>query len=212
MFIVTPNIMAQKYKWTRYYMEFGLLGGGSFYLGDVNEKLFANMLPTAGLYLKYKFNGHWEAKMQATGGQAGITKIDNKLQRTTFFDLAFIGEFNFFNFGAMSLDPYASKVSPYIFAGIGAAYFNGNVAPIVPFGLGVKWNFAKRMNLGAYWSMQKTLWNDNFDLVNNPLGLNAGMWNNRDWYSTVALTLSIDFWEICPACQDGQKKYYYNKR
>jgi hypothetical protein len=202
----------QKYKYTKYYLEAGILGGGSFYLGDENSTLFKNMLPTFGGFAKYKFNGHWEIKLQATGGEAGIGFFDNKFRRTTFVDVAAAGEFNFFNFAVGQLEPGASKVSPYIFAGIGVSFFNGGIAPIVPFGLGVKYHFGKRWNIGAYWSATKTLWNDNFDLVDNPLGLNTGMWNNNDWYSTAAVFISINFWEKCAACIDGRKKYNYYRR
>ncbi|MDR0829898.1 MAG: hypothetical protein LBN95_07285 [Prevotellaceae bacterium] len=197
---------SQKYKYTKYYLEAGVLGGGSFYLGDVNEKLFANMLPTFGAFVKYKFNGHWEIKLQSTAGQAGIGEFDGKFSKTTFVDVAAIGEFNFFNFAVGQLEPYSSKVAPYIFAGVGASFFNGGVAPIVPFGLGVKYHFGKRWNIGAYWGMTKTLWNDNFDLVDNPLKLNKGMWNNNDWYSTVGVYISINCFEICKACIDGRRK------
>jgi hypothetical protein len=191
-------------------MEFGVLGGGSYYLGDINDQLFKNVLPSGGVFLKYKFNGHWETKIQTTIGQAGIGYLDNRWQQTAFFDLSAIAEFNFFNYGVMLLEPSASPISPYIFAGLGMSIFNEGIAPVVPFGLGVKYHFAKRFNIGVYFSMQKTLWNDNFDHVNNPLGLNAGIWNNNDWYSTVALYFSIDFWEICPSCRDGRKTYQYN--
>jgi hypothetical protein len=193
---------AQKYKYTKYYLEAGVLGGGSFYLGDVNEKLFANMRPTFGGFVKYKFNGHWEAKLQSTVGQAGI----DGTQKTNFADVAAIAEFNFFNFAVGQLEPGSSPVAPYIFAGIGGSFFNGNVAPIVPFGLGVKYHFGKQWNIGAYWGLTKTLWNDNFDLVDNPLGLNKGMWNNNDWYSTVGAYISINFWQICAPCKDGRRK------
>lgn len=207
--LIVPNTFSQKYKWTKYYMEAGFLGGGSFYLGDINTKLFNKTLPTGGAFVKYKFNGHWEAKLQSTSGLAGIGIVNNEEVNTFFIDAAAIAEFNFFNFGAMSLEPFASRISPYIFAGIGASYFNDDIAPIFPFGLGVKWQFAKRWNLGAYWSFQKTLWNDNFDLIDNPLGLDKSVWNNNDWYSTVALYISINFWEICPSCRDGRKTYFY---
>ena len=203
---------SQKYKYTKYYLEAGILGGGSFYLGDVNSIPFKNMLPTFGIFAKYKFNGHWEIKLQATGGQAGIGIFDNKYRKTTFVDVAAMAEFNFFNFASMQLETGSSKVSPYIFAGIGVSFFNGGAAPIVPFGLGVKYHFGKRWNIGAYWSATKTLWNDNFDLVNNPLGLNAGMWNNNDWYSTVGAYISINFWEICAKCQNGLKGRNYKYR
>jgi len=200
---------SQKYKYTKYYLEAGVLGGGSFYLGDENSTLFKNMLPTFGGFMKYKFNGHWEIKLQATGGQAGIGVFDGKYRKTTFVDVAAMGEFNFFNFAAMQLETGASQVTPYIFAGLGAGFFNGNVAPIVPFGLGVKYHFGKRWNVGAYLGATKTMWNDNFDLVNNPLGLNGGMWNNNDWYMTAGVYISINFWEICAQCLNGQKKYRY---
>ena len=207
--VVIPNAYSQKYKWTKYYMEVGALGGGSFYLGDVNTKLFNKTMATGGAFLKYKFNGRWESKFQTTSGMAGIGDVGGKEVKTFFADAALIAEFNFFNFAVMSLEPGASNISPYIFAGLGVSYFNDNVAPIVPMGLGVKWRFAKRWNLGAYWSFQKTLWNDNFDLVDNPLNLPKSMWNNNDWYSTAALYISFDFWEICSSCKDGHQEYFY---
>ena len=211
MSMAVADLSAQKYKWKHYYMEAGLLGGGSFYLGDANEKLFRGLLPTVGVFAKHKFNGHWEVKLQSTVGQTLIGTFGEEKRQTTFGDLAFLAEFNFFNFGAMSLEPYASKVSPYIFAGIGGAYFNHEIAPILPFGLGVKWSITNRFNIGASWSMQKTMWNDNFDLIDNPLGQKQGMWNNNDWYSTVSIYLSVNFWEICPSCKDGRRNYFYNK-
>ncbi len=207
---IVPNMSAQKYKWSHYYMEAGLFGGGSFYLGDANEKLFKGTRPAAGLFAKYKFNGYWELKLQGTVGQAKIGEFENEGDRiTTFGDLALMAEFNFFNFGAMSLEPNASRVSPYIFVGVGGAYFNDGVAPILPFGLGVKWSVTNRLNLGMFWSMQKTLWNDNFDLIDNPLNQEQGMWNNNDWYSTAGIYISFNFWEICPNCKDGRKNYFY---
>ncbi len=208
------NMSAQKYKWTKYYLEMGFLGGGSFYLGDANDQIFKNTRPTAGMFLKYKHNGHWETKMQLTAGQAGIGTFEDKDHKpyeriTTFGDLSVIAEFNFFNYGAMQLEQGAAKVSPYIFAGLGVSYFNKGLAPIMPFGIGAKWKMSNRTNLGIYWSMQKTLWNDNFDLIDNPLELKKTMWNNNDWYSTCAIYFSFDFLEICPSCSDGRRTYFY---
>ncbi len=201
----TYSVSAQTdYKWKKYYMEAGILGGGSYYLGDANKIPFNYMLPTGGLFLKYKFDGHWELKLQSTVGQAGIGIFDGVMQKTTFGDLALIAEFNFFNYASMRLEPGSSRVTPYIFAGLGASIFNKGGAPILPFGLGVKWYFADRLNLGLYWSTQKTLYNDNFDLIDNPLKLRKGLWINNDWYSTLAVYFSVNFWEICPTCIDGR--------
>ncbi|MDR2683845.1 MAG: hypothetical protein LBB53_00495, partial [Prevotellaceae bacterium] len=181
-------------------------------LGDVNSTLFKNILPVFGGFAKYKFNGHWEVRLQSTVGQAGIGVFNDKFRRITFADAAVYAEFNFLNFAAGKLEPASSPVAPYIFAGIGTSFFNSNIAPIVPFGLGVKYHFGKRWNIGAYWEMKKTLWNDNFDLVDNPLGLNAGMWNNNDWYSTLGVYIAINFWEKCAACIDGRKKNQYYRK
>lgn len=211
MFLLTHgSLTAQKYKWKHYYMEAGLLGGGSFSLGDYNERLFRNMQPTVGAFAKYKFNGHWELGLKSTVGRADIGSWKGEKHHTTFADLALIGEFNFFNYGTMSLEPYASRVSPYIFLGLGGSYFNSRVAPILPFGLGVKWNVTNRLNIGASWSMQKTLWSDSFDGIDNPLGQRQGIWDNQDWYFTLSIYISINFWEICPSCRDGRKNYFYN--
>lgn len=197
---------AQRYK--KYYLEVGLLGGSSFYLGDINKQVFANMLPTAGGFAKYKFNHHWELKFQATSGEAGIGILDDGSFRKTFFvDGALISEFNFFNYAAGPYEPFSSKVSPYIFAGIGVSVFNSSVAGILPFGIGVKYRMTNRLNIGAYWSMNKVIGSDNFDNIDNPLGLNRSIWNNTDWYSTTAIYVSIDLWEKCAPCRDGSKKY-----
>lgn len=212
--LITANTVFSQtdYKWTKYYMEAGILGGDSYYLGDANETPFKYMLPTGGLFLKYKFNGHWEIKLQATLGQAGIGEFDGKMRKTSFTDLAFITEFNFFNYASMRLEPGTSRVSPYIFGGLGLSSFNQVAAPIVPFGIGVKWYFANRLNLGMYWSTQKTLGNDKFDLIDNPLGIRTNLWLNNDWYSTIAVYLSINFWKICPACIDGSVKVKKRRR
>lgn len=192
---------AQKYA--KYYLEFGVLGGGSFYLGDVNEKLFVNMQPTAGAFLKYKLSGHWEIKLQGTGGWVGIQNTSDGLDKTLFGDMAVIGEFNFFNYAAGKYEAYASNITPYIFLGLGTTIFNSEIAAMVPFGLGFKWRIGHRWNVGAYWSAQKIVGSDNFDGVDDPYHLNNSVWNNTDWYSTVGVTLSLDFWRICAPCHNG---------
>ncbi|MDR1592822.1 MAG: DUF6089 family protein [Prevotellaceae bacterium] len=208
MFMLTVPSSAQRYK--TYYLELGILGGGSYYLGDVNNTLLNNMLTTAGAFFKYRFNNRWELKFQVSGGQTGIAVFDESMRRTTFVDGAVIGEFNFFNYGATPFNPHTYNITPYIFAGLGFSTFHLDVGGVVPFGVGVKWRIAQRFNLGAYWSSQKVIWNDNFDGIDNPLGLNQGGWNNTDWYSTVAMYFSVDLWERCAPCA-GPPKHVYNR-
>lgn len=116
--------------------------------------------------------------------------------------VAVMGEFNFFNFGAKYYANNWSWIAPYITAGFGGVYFDGKIAPTVPMGIGVKIKLSDRMNMGAYWVASKIL-DDRFDGVDDPIGLNAGVWNNRDWYSSVQVYLSLSFAKICKPCRNG---------
>lgn len=203
---ITTTLSAQTYR--KYRMEAGVLGGGSFSLGDVNRTPFAHLEPTLGGFLKYKFNGHWEIKFEGTGWKSGVGIVNNTYKATPFGQGAVIGEYNFYNYGGSPYEPYPSNVTPYIFWGLGLMVFEGGVAASMPFGIGVKWRFAKRFNLGAYWSMQK-LTSDKFDGVDDPYHLNKIFLMNRDYNSTVTIYLSFDFWRICAPCQNYN--HYKNK-
>ena len=143
--VVIPNAYSQKYKWTRYYMEVGVLGGGSFYLGDVNTKLFNKTMATGGAFLKYKFNGRWESKFQTTSGMAGIGDVGGKEVKTFFADAALIAEFNFFNFAVMSLEPGASNISPYIFCRFRSVVFQRQCRSDSSDGIRSKMAFRKKV-------------------------------------------------------------------
>ncbi|MDO4190147.1 MAG: hypothetical protein Q4D14_00470 [Bacteroidales bacterium] len=204
--LITTTLSAQTYR--KYRMEVGVLGGGSFSLGDVNHIPFAHLEPTLGAFLKYKFNGHWEIKFEGTGWKSGVGMVNNTYKATPFGQGAIMGEYNFYNYGGSPYEDYPSNVTPYVFWGLGLMVFEGGVAASMPFGLGVKWRIGKRFNLGAYWSMQK-LSSDKFDGVDNPDHLNGTFLMNRDWNSTVAVYLSIDFWKICAPCHNYN--YYKSK-
>ena len=47
------------------------------------------------------------------------------------------------------------------------------------------------------------VFDDDFDNIDNPRGLNKGVLINNDWYSKINLSLSFDFWRICPTCHSG---------
>lgn len=189
----------------KYQLEFGIAGGGAFYLGDVNATLFKNLGPAAGGYLNYKFSGHHELGAHFYGGLAGIeTRLDD-LSYTDFLDISVMYTFNFWNFGANKYEENASNITPYAFWGLGVTLYDLQVHSLavnVPFGLGVKYKFGGRWNVGIAWTMHKLL-ADNFDQVNDPYLLNKGVFNNKDWFSTVSLSLSVDFLRICAPCRNG---------
>ncbi len=186
-----------------YYAEFGINGGGAFALGDANGVLFKNLEPVAGAYIKYKFNGRYELKAQLDGGFVGVGVVNGAYRKTHVIDFKVLGEFNFFNFGGKFYDDHWSWISPYITLGIGVAIFERQAAPAIPMGVGVKIKLSDRVNVGASWIATKLLGNDAFDGIDDPIGLNAGIWNNRDWYSSVQLSLSFGFVKICKPCHNG---------
>ena len=189
-----------------YYAEVGISGGGGFSLGDVNGILFRWMEPAAGAYIKYKINGHYAVTANFEGGWSGVGRVDGQYRRTQFFTLEALGEFNFFNFGAKYFEANSTWATPYVYAGIGMVYFNGLVVPEVPMGIGVKITLSDRLTMGAMWTVAKVL-NDGFDYVDDPIGLNKGFWNNRDWNSTLKVFFGFNFAKICTPCRDGRVKF-----
>ncbi|MGM9804968.1 MAG: hypothetical protein ACI3Z7_00820 [Candidatus Aphodosoma sp.] len=196
--ILALNVAAQDV----FYGEVGLTGGGGFVLGDVNGMLFRYMRPLGGGFVKYKFNGHYELRLQIDGGQLGAGYVSDVFRMRDYVGVQFLGEFNFFNYGARRWEAHRTWVTPTIVAGIGAVFFDGKVTPTVPLGLGVKFKLSNRVNVGAYWTVAKTF-SDAVDFVDDPIGLNKGVWNNRDWYSTAQVYLSVNFFKICVPCRNG---------
>ena len=203
--LITVSVSAQKGReQSRYYMEAGLQGGGAFYLGDVNSTLFHQLGPSFGAFGKYKVDGHHEIGVDLTGGLAGIQTLNNIAQTTDFVDFSLLYTFNFWNYGAKKYQENASNITPYMFVGLGTTFYNfkaGLLSMNIPFGLGVKYKFGGRWNVGASWTMHKLL-ADNFDNVNDPYRLNRGVLNNKDLFSTFGIFLSFDFLEICAPCRN----------
>lgn len=187
-----------------FYGEVGATAGCGFVLGDNNGVLFRQVQPLGGVFLKYKFNGRYEVRLQIDGGTLGITKIDGKNLNTDYFGAQALCEFNFFNYGVKRWEPYRTWASPAIMAGLGVICFRGHVAPTLPMGIGAKFKLSNRVNIGAFWIVSK-VFSDELDYVNDPAGLNGAFWNNRDWYSTAQIYLSINFYKLCVPCRNGQK-------
>lgn len=188
-----------------YFCEFGLTGGCGFVMGDVNRMLFSTVQPMGGAFLKYKFNGHWEIRLQGEGGLLGVQRTGDKQFRRQIFGAGqLLGEFNFFNFGVKRWAEYRTWATPTLVAGVGFIGFKGGFTATIPVGIGVKLKLGDRINMGAYWMVSKTF-TDKLDYVDNPIGLNKNILNNHDWYSTAQIYISVNFWKICAPCRDGVK-------
>ncbi|MDP1620829.1 MAG: DUF6089 family protein [Bacteroidales bacterium] len=195
IFLLIPLFMLQFYSSEAQDMEVGVTIGGSYYLGDLNPgKHFLNTAVAYGVVARLNLDTRWAVKISGVRG-----KIKGNAATSTFLpgrglaftsnltDIAGVVEFNFMQyFTGSRMNP----ISPYIYGGISAFFFDpvyngislrsmgtegqnigyegrspyGSVSVSVPFGLGVKVSIAKRFGLQVYWEMHKTF-NDYLDDV-----------------------------------------------
>jgi hypothetical protein len=196
-------------------MEVGAWGGTSFYIGDANPNTpFHRPLPAFGGFVRANLSPRYVLKLSSTyGAVAGDTRdFSNKFPgdkqadfEKNFLDLGLNLEFNFVDYGLPSYSRDSRKFSPYIFIGAGLTasqdgFNNMNRIDFnFPFGVGVKYKFANRFNLGLEWSMH-ILFVDDFDvmdeaskILDNPYG-HSGISSikNKDKYSIAKIFISID--------------------
>ena len=116
--------------------DYGIFGGVSSYMGDINpNRLFYSPGPAGGIF--YRYNLHPRQSIRANIFLGGIKAYDMdfnndfQIERNSSFkgsvgELAVQFEFNFL--------PYSTQgkrwnYTPYLAAGVGIAYFNTNSSP-----------------------------------------------------------------------------------
>lgn len=108
--------------------EIGLLGGGAFYLGDINPKgLFSQTRQAGGLYYRFNINTRWAFRFGLTYGriQADDKHFNNPRNlnfRNDIVDMAATIEVNFLNFFIGSKEQY--RFTPYLTAGAAMCFSN----------------------------------------------------------------------------------------
>lgn len=209
-FIFSNKIYSQEYKY-----EIGGAIGTSSYMGDVNKtNLFLNPGLSGGALFRYNMTFNWSVKFNLIAGNVSGSSIDTEYNlpfekeaifNRSFADLGAQIEFNFLPYS----DKYAyigtRPYTPYVFAGTGVTYADGNSKFIglnIPFGVGVKYKLKNRLNIGLELSLRK-LFGDDFDVtdkgpdcsLDSPYQINSSTLKNRDWYS---LTIIFLTWEFNP--------------
>lgn len=112
--------------------EFGVQGGTSGYMGDLNpENPFKFNDWTIGALGRYNINGNYSLRLNVLraniwGSSSHFSEGTEEYNRnlafqSALYEASFVGELNFFRF-----IPCLDKIyyTPYIFAGIGATHFN----------------------------------------------------------------------------------------
>ena len=200
-------------------MEIGGGIGTSFYLGDVNDKMYSKTCPAITALWRYLFDHHNVLKVQlTTGGIKGQGDAhadflpDNTPAGTiaqpyihsfsgAVTDLSCIYELNFWPYGYYSGYMGYKRLTPFLQLGAGFTYGSSGKAfsANIPLGLGIKYRLGKRLNLAFDWAMHFSL-SDQLDNLKDPKGITSEAFKNKDSYCTTMITLTYSFAPICPNC------------
>lgn len=207
LFAFCSTAVAQEYHY-----EIGGMTGMSMYMGDANKKnLFQSWHPSVGAIFRKNINFRWALKanllMGTVSGNTENTKNvfphhASASFRRNFYELGGQMEFNFLPYSDKFAYLQTSRISPYLFSGIGLTYGSGEEAFFgvnIPVGVGVKYKLRNRINLGVEYSFRK-LFSDDFDApskkgfhLDNPYQIESSALKNKDWYSLLMITLTWDF-------------------
>ena len=112
--------------------EIGLVGGGSYYLGDLSPGVpFLEMKPAYGVIARYNYGTRWAFRLGGYRGKVAGDDAVSKANETRglkfqseITEISAVAEFNFFDF---FIGTKKDNISPYIFAGVGFFMFNPKV-------------------------------------------------------------------------------------
>jgi hypothetical protein len=211
--------------------DYGIAGGVSSYLGDINtNRLFYRPLPAGGVFYRYNLNPRQSIRASILmGGLKGYDSDFNNLFQTSrndkFNGIVAEGAVQFeFNFLTYSTQGKRWNYTPYLAAGVGISYldidsyiwnnvdgdYNAPIPiskfnPIIPFSLGFKINIYKNLGIEAEYGFRKTFY-DKFDGLEDKVNPDPKAWlHNNDWYSFAGIAFT---WKIynklvgCPAFKD----------
>ena len=203
-----------------YLMEIGGGVGMMAYEGDFNGSPLSGMQPTASVVLRRLFNPYMGLRLTAEYGKIKGSSDKAKTYypdyaqapyefSNTLVDVSLTYEYNFWPYGTGREYRGAKRLTPFVFAGIGATYATGGgnnaFTANMPIGLGVKYKIGPRLNLGLEWAMHFSL-SDKLDGVKDPYGIeSSGLFKNTDCYSALQLTLTYSFMAKCRTCHNADE-------
>lgn len=203
------NVQAQRNA------NLGIFAGTAYYLGDINPNrhFYRPSLALGGMY-RVNINTRYSVRLNAYYISLSGSDLDfpdalhpdrpysPQSFKTSLLDIALQVEFNFLPYEP---NQHRWDYTPYLTTGLAGALVvssnrDANNLLSLPFGIGVKTTFTKRLSGGAEWSFRKTF-NDRIDGVPNPSGTYSIIHNN-DWYSYLGIFITYKFFIFavdCPA-------------
>lgn len=225
-------------------VDVGLGLGAANYWGDLAPSVALNETRGAfNVFARFNITTAWSVTAQYSYLKVGgkdknfeFNHLRNLNFESTISELSALVEYNFANFGYGVLD---SKITGYVFGGLGGFKFTpqtkyagevvslrdvktegvtyGTYSVAIPFGVGVKWAFARNLSLEANYNIRKTFTDylddvssSYVDLSNNSIRTQQiadrsyeidptihnkakykrGSDNYNDWYMTFTTTLA----------------------
>lgn len=212
-FIILISITS--YGYSQRNLDIGAFSGTSYYLGDLNpNSLFAQPRYSVGPVFRYNLNSRYSFRMhiiyaniagEDVEANSNVTRRDYPSSfKANLVNSAIQTEFNFFPYKTYDAP---GAWTPYIFGGVGYSFAfasevqGGTETPTnhltIPFGVGAKLNFTRRMSGGIEWSHHKTF-SSTIDGVISPVG-ETFLYQN-DWYSFFGLFITYKFFKFAADC------------
>lgn len=227
MLLACAAVLSASAQELEYKMELGGALGGTFYMGDANATLFNNMGIGGGVKASYIFNPRMSLNGNLYLGRiSGSTDdvetvypsdtqgVAGKAEfKRTLFDLGAQFAYNFFAYGTGKGYKGTKPLTPYVLGGMGFTYAPAPAEDVFtlnfPLGIGVKYKWRERVNVGLEWTMRFT-WSDKLDVTNKeglqlsePYGIqNGSIFKNRDCYSYTLLYITYDLFPKYRKCNN----------
>lgn len=191
------------------HMEFGVMGGVASYTGDLNSGVNLKFNgPGVNLFYRHNYpNNIVVLRVNILGAQISgseealslpLPDINQRSLSAFLTEVSTVIEYNFFDF--RSLKPGNDyPICPYLFGGVGIGTVWSGESPAflsLPFGAGVKFKVANKVNLGLEFGARKSF-TDKIDGVDNESDLNSN--SAQDWYYFSGLSISYTkYYQKCP--------------
>ena len=199
MLFALQTAWAQQYKY-----EVGPALGMTGYLGENNNgNLFKHPSVTGGAIFRYIHNSRWAFKDQPMPEQFAFLCISRMIRDKGVYEyLEACQAIKKKYLPCLILLPL-KKISPYMVAGVGFVFAMNNghnqASFTIPIGIGVKYKFKDRWNLGFEFTMRKEF-SDRIDGYSDLFGIKHSFAKNTDWYSFAMFTASYEFGKRCIKC------------
>ena len=204
-----------------YLMEMGLGGGGSFYMGDANGRLYNNTNGVFSVLARYNVNPRFSLKANlSSAGISGSTENaygtlpgDELIFSRTLYDFGAQMEWGFCGYGMEGWNGN-HRLAPYGLMGIGVTFApepeQNDFAANFPIGLGLRYKLSERVNIGLEWTMRFST-SDRLDVTHtdgtslqDPFMIKGKGIKNKDSYSFTMLYVTFDVFKRPCHCNEEE--------